>query len=144
MLANAKLKKWSRKNGQRFIDLSRIDLPIGYCKDGIHYNEDSTRFISRLLGQSLVRFLDRGGQPRRGKPKPLTRKLSNECQTLIQHGHKRGGPKQVTGAMHHTKERLMNQNPQRLKNGANRQQMELVQLITQSVEHILAKKWPTP
>lgn len=143
VLANAKLKKWCRKTGQRFIDMNKIELPIGYGKDGFHYSEDSTRLISRLIGQSLVRFLDRGGPPRLGKPKPLTRMLSKEGQLPVQHGHKRGDPKQGTGVMHHTQKRPVNKNQQRRKSGTNQHQMELVQLIAQSLESILAKKWPT-
>ncbi|KAH9384573.1 hypothetical protein HPB48_026581 [Haemaphysalis longicornis] len=81
------------ETGQRFIDMNKIELPIGYGKDGFHYSEDSTRLISRLIGQSLVRFLDRGRPTRLGKPKPLTRMLSKEGQLPVQHGHKRGDPK---------------------------------------------------
>lgn len=106
-----------------------LELPIGYDKDGFHYGEDSTRLISRLIGQSSVRFLDRGGPPRLGKPKPLTRMLYKEGQLPVQHGHKRGDPKQGTGVMHHTQKRPVNKNQQRRKSGTNQHQMELVQLI---------------
>lgn len=66
-------------------------LPVRYCKDGLRYDEDSTRLISRATGQCIV-FFYRGGPFKLEKLAPLTRKLTNECHMHMEIKNKRQGP----------------------------------------------------
>ncbi|KAH7960504.1 hypothetical protein HPB49_020543 [Dermacentor silvarum] len=43
VLANAKIKKWCQRIGNRVLDLGKGELSTGFQKDGLHYNEVTRR-----------------------------------------------------------------------------------------------------
>lgn len=136
VLANAKIKKWCRRTGNRFLDLGKGELSSGFQKDGLHYNEVTARQVGRVIGTVAAPFLGLGLSHRREKTTQDWRTRPDKCQ-----------PNQPSGPPHwsraQTEPRLTSRGEHWHGGRTGRGQRGLAQLIEEALENVLAKKWPT-
>lgn len=137
VLANAKIKKWCRRTGNRFLDLAKVVQSTGFQKDGLHYNETTAMEVGRVIGRVAAPFLGLGlsHQREKGATKTTTPCLGKSlCNEPPGPPHRSWEP---------TQHRLSNRGKRGQGNRADPEQGRLAQLIEKTLEKVLSKKWPT-
>ncbi|KAL1417141.1 hypothetical protein MTO96_000625 [Rhipicephalus appendiculatus] len=138
VLTNAKIKKWCRRTGNRFLDLAKVVLSTGFQNDGLHYNEATAREVGRVIGRVAAPFLGLTHYHQRKKA----------TKTKTQGPGKR--PYNKPSVLPPSQTSWEQTDPwvsSRGKRGhgsrLNPDQGGLSQLIEETLEKVLSKKWPT-
>lgn len=77
-LANARIKKWCRNMGSRFLDLGQEVLPAGLQKDRLHFNEGAPHNGSQTIVNAIPCFSEQQDLLNPGMLSPSAMKRSKE------------------------------------------------------------------
>ncbi|KAH7935717.1 hypothetical protein HPB52_012960 [Rhipicephalus sanguineus] len=128
VLANAKIKKWCRRTGNRFLDLAKVVQSTGFQKDGLHYNERTAMEVGRVIGRVAAPSLGLGlsHQREKGATKTTTPCLGKSlCNEPPGPPHRSWEP---------TQHRLSNRGKRGQGNRTDPEQGRLAQLIEKTLE----------
>lgn len=93
ILVNAKLKKWCKKTGSRFLDLNNTGSSQRFRKDGFTYTAKNTEEVGKTISELAARFLGVTPPPREEQMWPQKRRYLDMYppqQTRSPRSHYRG------------------------------------------------------
>ncbi|KAH9378339.1 hypothetical protein HPB48_009928 [Haemaphysalis longicornis] len=143
VLANARIKKWSRKTNSRFLNLNKSELAISFAKDGLSYDGDGAQTVGCTVGRVAKRFLDPCRPPRRESATQTWKKPREERQTSRRRSTPKWNPENEN--RNHPSIRNQQQMPQvpsAQTNRNRRKKNSLTQLIETALESVLSRQGP--